>query len=513
MAAHRYWRATAFETYGGGELELSEFHLLAGGIRLDATATLTASVVPDVSGSLTNLQDDVLTTAARWSAQAVKGLTLQWDFDGSPANVVDIRLSGRSEERFPLILLLQWSDDESVWFDHYRFAGVAYPGALTKTSSALVIADAYFDKVGSLLHFDGVAGSSSFPDSVVGNSWVATNVVVSADYRKFGTGSAFFNGSNSDLAAGESTNFDLGSGDFTVELVARFATLPASAAISALSGCYKVGTKISWLFYLYNSGGAYSFTFDGSTDGASGFTVASAAFTPVVNTLYHLAVSRTSGLLEITVDGAVIGSATSSHNFAATVGSPLRIGSYFSGGVAGRFHGSIDEYRLTAKNKSRYSGNFTSPPAAFPDSGNFGPANNDMFLNKTRGRASTAETAHIGGGVALDFGYSAIDQPVYFGVESGSVKDQITGVLGEGIGRVKGTVATKGSPNQPVHRKVRLIRDRDGLVIRETWSNATTGEYDFQWVDEAQTFTVVSYDHLHNYRAVIADNLVPELMP
>jgi hypothetical protein len=83
--------------------------------------------------------------------------------------------------------------------------------------------------------------------------------------------------------------------------------------------------------------------------------------------------------------------------------------------------------------------------------------------------------------------------------------------LGKGRGRVRGTV--KVTPNTPVYRKVRLIRERDGVVIREQFSPPVTGAYDFKFIDELQKWTVVSYDYETLYRAVIADNLTPELMP
>ena len=87
-----------------------------------------------------------------------------------------------------------------------------------------------------------------------------------------------------------------------------------------------------------------------------------------------------------------------------------------------------------------------------------------------------------------------------------------------GAGRVRNTVKEKGAPDTPVHRRVRLVRERDGLVVREQWSNPATGAYDFQFVDALQTYTVLSYDHTLNFRAVIADGLTlangtVELMP
>lgn len=82
-----------------------------------------------------------------------------------------------------------------------------------------------------------------------------------------------------------------------------------------------------------------------------------------------------------------------------------------------------------------------------------------------------------------------------------------------GKGRVYGTVQIDSTPSDvPVARRVRLIRDRDGVCIRETWSNATTGAYEFTYIDERERYTVISYDYVHDYRAVVADNLTPELM-
>ena len=87
-----------------------------------------------------------------------------------------------------------------------------------------------------------------------------------------------------------------------------------------------------------------------------------------------------------------------------------------------------------------------------------------------------------------------------------------------GTGRVRNTVKEKGAPDTPVRRRVRLVRERDGLVVREQWSDPATGAYDFQFVDERQTYTVLSYDHTLDFRAVIADGLTlangtVELMP
>lgn len=83
-----------------------------------------------------------------------------------------------------------------------------------------------------------------------------------------------------------------------------------------------------------------------------------------------------------------------------------------------------------------------------------------------------------------------------------------------GLGIVSGTVKEKGTPaNTPLRSRVVLIDERSRITIRETWSDALTGNYEFKGVKQGVPYTVLSYDHMHNYRAVAADNLLAEDMP
>lgn len=82
-----------------------------------------------------------------------------------------------------------------------------------------------------------------------------------------------------------------------------------------------------------------------------------------------------------------------------------------------------------------------------------------------------------------------------------------------GRGLISGTVKLKASPaNVPLHCRVWLVRERDAMVIRETWSDATTGAYAFPYIDETQRYSVLSYDHTGDKRAVIANNLTAEVI-
>lgn len=83
-----------------------------------------------------------------------------------------------------------------------------------------------------------------------------------------------------------------------------------------------------------------------------------------------------------------------------------------------------------------------------------------------------------------------------------------------GPGVITGTVEEKGTPaNTPLRRRVRLHREADGLPVRETWSDAATGAYEFAGIDPAYRYTAIAYDYEHNHRAVAADNLTPEVLP
>lgn len=93
------------------------------------------------------------------------------------------------------------------------------------------------------------------------------------------------------------------------------------------------------------------------------------------------------------------------------------------------------------------------------------------------------------------------------------VKDMYVG----GAGFVAGTVKErpKGAPEGsevPVWRRVRLYEERQGACIAETWSDATTGAYRFDYIDMERVYTVLSYDHNGKFVAEAASGLAPERM-
>lgn len=80
-----------------------------------------------------------------------------------------------------------------------------------------------------------------------------------------------------------------------------------------------------------------------------------------------------------------------------------------------------------------------------------------------------------------------------------------------GKGYVRGAVTIY--PGQLVARKVRLYNETSRQPPKETWSDAITGQYSFDWVDENSKYSVVAYDYMQVHEAVIASNVTPGLMP
>ena len=85
-----------------------------------------------------------------------------------------------------------------------------------------------------------------------------------------------------------------------------------------------------------------------------------------------------------------------------------------------------------------------------------------------------------------------------------------------GNGVIAGTVKEKATPSKPLNqalvRRVQLISAQTNLLVAETWSSPD-GSYRFERIDARQRYAVVSFDHERRYRAVIADDLSPAVMP
>lgn len=90
--------------------------------------------------------------------------------------------------------------------------------------------------------------------------------------------------------------------------------------------------------------------------------------------------------------------------------------------------------------------------------------------------------------------------------------EQATDVEFGGTGCIYGTVELYAQAgNIPLPRRVRLHRSRDGMLVRETWSDAQ-GTYRFDGITERYNYDVIAWDHEGLQQSVVANDLTPEPM-
>lgn len=78
-----------------------------------------------------------------------------------------------------------------------------------------------------------------------------------------------------------------------------------------------------------------------------------------------------------------------------------------------------------------------------------------------------------------------------------------------GAFQIVGTTKNTGTPPTPVRRRVRLHEQSSGRIVRETWSDATTGAYTFAGL-RLTAYYVTGFDHTGQYSGVIETDVIPE---
>ena len=171
------------------------------------------------------------------------------------------------------------------------------------------------------------------------------------------TGSVFFDGNADHLKLANSTDFNYGSSDFSIE---AWVYLLASAGDSdnhAIASNYITsGNKRSWLLMLSGA----TPTFIGSSDGTSGNNITVSSSVDVADeTWTHIAVSRTGTTLTIYVNGVQRAHNSNWHSsIYSNTDDPVEIGGYNSG--TNTFEGFISNLRI-CKGHAVYKSNFAVP--------------------------------------------------------------------------------------------------------------------------------------------------------
>jgi hypothetical protein len=217
--------------------------------------------------------------------------------------------------------------------------------------------DPYFANVVLLVHMDGTNGSTTFTDS---SSYARTlntrnSAAVSTASPKFGTGALQITASNQAIDGPHSTDFDYGTGNFTIEFWFRPANVTGNkdlyAKYNANPSGIAVQQRAARLHILASfNGSSWAIDQDGTAD------------TLTANTWSFVQVVRTSGVFTVNVDGVttITNSSFTGSSLSTNTQALVLCGNYLSGSGA---IGMTDDFRVT-KGVARAN---AIPTTAFPN--------------------------------------------------------------------------------------------------------------------------------------------------
>lgn len=240
---------------------------------------------------------------------------------------------------------------------------------ITITGESYVSGDPYWSNVVSLMHFEGVNGSSTFVDEVAGTNWVASRgtPVISTGNKRIGNSSAYFAARNAEISCSQSNLGAFEDKDFTVELYMRPTSIPTISnnyqfpVTKDFAGSYNRGWHVS---ISGDTGGKVVCSV--SVNGTPTLYSISSINVVQANVWIHVAMVRKGGTLYLFVDGILQG--TTTIPLSGNIGNDApamhigRIGGNFVSQYA--YDGYVDELRIT-KGVARYTENFTPPNAPF----------------------------------------------------------------------------------------------------------------------------------------------------
>ena len=253
-------------------------------------------------------------------------------------------------------------------------------GQLKPADGATTVGDVHFPKVKLLLPFDGSSGATSTTDSsnTVNTITFNGNAQISTTQSKFGSSSAYFDGTGDYIDAGGSSLRPVcDSGDFAVEFWFYQDSRPDYASLITNYGTGNGG----WALYInsLSPNQLYWWHYNGSgwvyLNSSQGTRT-----TVTLDTWHHVAVTRSGNTWRLFLNGTQEDTITDSNNITAGNGavfSGLRLGT-INAGLQYAFHGYIDDVRIT-NGDARYTSNFTPPTTAHLTSA--GDVNKHIVVN------------------------------------------------------------------------------------------------------------------------------------
>lgn len=209
-----------------------------------------------------------------------------------------------------------------------------------------------------LLHFDGADTSQTITDSSgQGHTFTAVNTAQldTAQY-KFGSASLLLDGDSDSVYTADSTDWSLGTGDFTIDFWVRFATLPSSGGVAFITSQYQDGAN-RWSTYLYNNGGTYQWSIQNIATGQTSLDEPKTSPGLSVDTWYHVAYVRTGNNIMTFQNGTQCGTSQAYSGNWVDISGNLEIGTRQASGF---LNGWLDELNFV-KGTALYTNTFTPP--------------------------------------------------------------------------------------------------------------------------------------------------------
>ena len=459
MPAARHWRIVGIAARG--DVALHTLQLFDGDTRRDAGATLTATHAP-VAGALAALQDADAGSSCTFTRAAATSAGFALVFDlGSSLDVTSVRLGAVSAATWPDELALEYLT-ASGWARQVMLARLQYPGDGAATT------------FGPGATLNGQTFGESFDASIpAGFATVLTDsATLDVSYDAAAQAALLTaNGYNAAwMLAAPAAQQHLRAW-FDIE----FVSANNGNSLSALGVVLTGGTYLTQHLFAHGEH-QQARVYRSSTSSGLGLITelsnTSATLPSSGRHTYELTSvpSNTAGSRDYTmsVDGLQI----AAHTLAVTAPAALLNAGIYLRSVTVKLH----EVRLYGIGSSGLL---------------------DRLIATTAARGQLAASAPVPA-PALRVSRGQLGRDMEFGGAA-----SITGTVG-----IKGA---GGAPDTMTKSRVRLLRQRDGLLAREVWSDPVTGAFAFHEIDPAQQFIALAEDNAGVFAPVAADRRTPEV--
>ena len=213
-----------------------------------------------------------------------------------------------------------------------------------------------------LLHFESDTATPWSDSSLAAHAQPTISTATRSEVQeKFGDSSGLFvAASNQYLSYAAHEDWDLSAGDFTIDMQVRFVSLPAAGSNTKLA-CHYHDNNNQTVFGLINTAGTYYLRFFLYNGGGYDLQMLRAA-TLVVDTWYHVAVTRDGNDYRIFLDGTQLGAEETDVDGPQSMTAVLNIGACNVG--FSHHDGYIDELRWSP-GIARWTAGFTAPTAKY----------------------------------------------------------------------------------------------------------------------------------------------------